>query len=98
MAIPTSFGPITPSANTTTVFPILGTTMYGIDIGGALTPAVVPLINGLTLYSDAVKTTAQIVEAMRDYLRRTGSDHVGGAGGYVVRGTNIILPTKTVCT
>ena len=98
MAIPTSFGPITPSANTTKVFPITGTTMYGIDIAGTLTPMVVPLPNGLALYADAVKTTAQIVEAMRDYLRRTGADHPGGSGGYRAQGTNILLPAVTTCT
>lgn len=97
MAIPTSFGPITPEANVTNVFPLIGNVAYGIDVGGSLTPSVVSIAEGMVLYMDAAKTTAQIVDAMKAWLQDVGRYH-DGAGGFQAQASRQFLPTKTLCT
>jgi len=98
MAIPTDFKGITPSAGTTTTFPLPNAGgAYGMDAGGTLTPVAVSLGPNMVLLLTAVKTNAEIVAAMQLFLQRYGAGHEG-AGGFPAQATVQAALTATVCT
>jgi hypothetical protein len=86
MAVPTSWG-FTAVAGTTTTFPIdgEGANLYAVDLGGTLTPTLIPLATGLVVVSSAGATDAEIAAAMIAFAARAGVGHQG-AGGYPVQG------------
>jgi hypothetical protein len=103
MAIPTSFGGYTPSANTTKSFKIFGSATTGIwanDVDGTLSAAcqLVTLAPNLGIFMSQAYTDAQIIALLQQYLRDAGAFTDGAAGGRAAQATKQILPTATTCT
>ena len=85
MAAPTVWG-FTGVAGTTNTFPIEGTNLYGVDLGGTLTPVQIDIDPNMHLVITAAKTDAEIVAAMQEFIKRYGAGHEG-AGGYPTQAT-----------
>ena len=103
MAIPTNFQGYTPAANTTKSFNIFGSGTVGIwanDVDGTLsaTCSQIPLGPNIAIVMAQAYTNAQIVELVKDYLRRHGALHEEAAGGYVPSGSKLAAYTATTCT
>lgn len=97
MAIPTSFGPITPNGGVTNVFPLPGLTSYGIDVAGTQTPKAVRVADKLVLVMEQTYTDAQLVSALVSFLQNRGYAQAS-AGGAKVVALPQETPALTLCT
>ena len=97
MAIPTSFGPITPSASVTNVFPLPGLTSYGIDVAGTQAPTALRVADGMVIVMESAYTDAEMVAALTGLLRRFGYAPES-AGGAKVVALPQETPALTLCT
>ena len=97
MAIPTSFGPITPVASTTNVFPLPGLTSYGIDVAGTQAPTAVRIADKMVVVMEQTYTDAQFASALVSFLQRRGYAQASAGGAKVVTLPQE-TPTTTVCT
>lgn len=103
MAIPTNFQGYTPSAGATKSFKILGSATVGVwgnDVDGTLStgPLVINLAPNLVIFSPQAYTEAQVLAAVKDYLKRSGFETEGDAGGFPAQPAQQIGVTATVCT
>ena len=101
MAIPTDFKGYTPAAGTTKSFKILGSATVGIwgnDVDGTFTPAVVNLAPNLVVLLGQAYTEAQIIASMLDYIKRSGACFDGAAGGFKAQSAQQIALTSTTTT
>lgn len=100
MAIPTDFKGYTPAANTTKSFKILGSATVGVwgnDVDGTFTPVLVNIAPNLVVLAGQAYTEAQIVAALKEYLKRSGG-MFEGAGGFAAQSAQQIALTSTTCT
>jgi hypothetical protein len=99
VAIPTDFKGFTPAAATTKTFKILGSAtvgVWGCDVDGTFTPAIVPLAPNMVVFLGQAYTEAQIIAAMFDYIKRSGGAHAGSAGGFPAQAAQQVALTSTV--
>jgi hypothetical protein len=87
VAIPTDFKGFTPAAGTTKTFKILGSAtvgVWGCDVDGTLStaPLIVNLAPNMVIFSPQAYTEAQILAVLKDYLKRSGFETEGDAGGF----------------
>lgn len=80
------------SNGTPVSFPIPGTAVTGIDEAGTLTVTTLRLADNITVVIDAVKTQAQIAEAMLTYLN---ARNYGRSSGIVVAAGDAQLAAVT---
>jgi hypothetical protein len=100
VAIPTNFQGYTPAAAATKSFKIFGSATVGVwgnDVDGTMTPAIVNLAPNMAVVMAQSYTDAQIIAAMQDFINRSGAAH-DGAGGYVAQASKQIALTSTTCT
>lgn len=100
MAIPTDFKGYTPAAGTTKSFKILGSATVGIwgnDVDGTFTPGIVPLAPNMVVFIGQAYTEAEIIAAMKDFIKRGGAQF-DGAGGFPAQPDHQIALTSTTCT
>jgi hypothetical protein len=101
VAIPTNFQGYTPAAGTTKSFKILGTATKGVwgnDVDGTFVPAIVPIAPNLVIFAGQAYTEAQILAAVKDYVKRSGFETDGDAGGLPAQPAQQIALTSTTCT
>lgn len=83
------------SDGTPNSFPIGRSGITGIDEAGTITPVVIGIGTDIEVLLTAVKTNAEVVAAMQDFIRRSGFGVTGGAGGQPAQGSIQIAPTLT---
>ena len=101
MAIPTSFINYTPVAATTKTCKMLGhdvstNGIHLIDVLGTRTPTMIVLDANMSLVMTAAFTNAQVIAALKQYLRELGVRD--DAGGYIAADPKQIAPLHSVCT